>query len=946
MVNCVDCGEAITGTYYETDDGGKQCQKCAEKEAGFCVACGKSMLEGDGGVTIGDDHVHSSCFKCCDCGKQIDGGFLDKKKLLPKDDPRVAECKKTDWFCGDCGQKFQKAEWEKKNGGKAKTSKTGGPAAAASGGKPGVCAFCNQELQPGQKTGRLGDGTQFHSECFKCSTCSTPIKGQFIKGKNGITCMNCVPKCAGCGQNLSGQIMQAGGKSYHKQGPDGKCCFKCTHCQEPMDGGFFPDPSDESRYVCEGCYAEITENIANAKHEVEREKQIHATDEIERGHGLVWSDAYRGRPEDTLYLFDGEDKEELAKDPKMLCLFLDEDDHLHVGRAHDWRHSLNLEYLIEACKMLELNNGQDPVFSLDPADPHDLGGKEQKKRFIPDAMCNGPLGEVMFQADYFLKKFSFGDAPVAGVKFPSLFETDHSSTGARQWFIIDSAKVSLSKDRVIMVEVKMIVDARRLEMGPEGYRDAPLTMPDDPALQHAHHFSECLEQIRDKGPHCVRELYECAKAMTLAKWLIKKKKLRINKEKLMEYVPRPILDEINMVKKTTAHTAEGRKPMKEYPRLIPTLRKETKHTSVHHKEKGDGIEVEEHTQSMYGGVDLGVPVEKIVTAAEPLPVADPRYPPHPFPVLVPRGEEGGATKRIALQESMSHEDYLHASRVASPDVHLPKKRLTAVAVAVDGEDHDPQAVVYPEGPVAGIAMTDERRLGRQSAVEAAGGEKSSVVERTSGGEAAAAGEPGTSTHILQTDSPVDTTNVATGSGTRGSFFVAERSKPFGASRTNGSEKVKSQSVSRMSEGEEASTKPKKPPNMRVSRSTGGADDDDAPTMRTRTSISSATAALPPAKKTSTSSAQDRKDVEFKPPERSTTAGTSSPEKEKQTKTKTGEVVERSTVGTSSPEKEKQTKTKTVVKSGAASKNRAASVGSTTRKSAPKDDGGFFGGLFG
>ncbi|CAD7972298.1 unnamed protein product [Amoebophrya sp. A120] len=727
MVNCCDCSKPITGTYYETESGGKQCQACAEKEAGYCVACKKSMLEGDGGVTLGDIHVHSSCFKCISCTKPITGGFLEKKKLLDKaDTAAIAACKPTDWFCADCGQKFQRAEWEKKHPQAAKQ---------APAGKPGVCTFCNEPLGSGEQIGRLGDGSQFHSRCFKCSTCGDPIKGQFVKGSKGITCMKCVPKCAGCGQNLSGQIMQAGGKSYHKVGPDGHCCFKCTHCNQAMDNGFFPDPGDETRYVCEPCYAEITENIANAKHDEERQKQIRATDEIERGHACVWSDAYRGRPEDTLYLFDEADKTELAKDPKHCCVFLDSDENMHVGKAHDIRHSINLEYLVEACKMIHLNNGQDPVFSLDPADPHDLGGKQQKKRFIPDEMCNGPLGEVMFQADYFLKKFSFGDAPVEGVKFESLFATDHSSTGARQWFVIQDGNVTISQDRVFIVDVKMIVDARRLEMGPEGYRDAPLTEPDDPALLHAHHFSENMETLRKKVPS-VHELFECAKAMTLAKYLIKKRKLNINVEKILNYLPRPILEEINAVKKTTAHTEKGREPMSEYPRLIPTLRKETKHTSVHHKEKGDGIEVEEHTQSMYGGVDLGVPVEKIVVKEEPLPVADPQHPPHPFPVLKPRGAPADdQVPKWVLQNSMSRDDYIHAAKAAHPSHNMPSKRIaeskrsSAGEAAAPGEEED-EAFVDDEPYVDTHILEDK---------------KSVVTDRASGGAAKSASQtPGSS----------------------------------------------------------------------------------------------------------------------------------------------------------------------------------------------------------
>ncbi|CAD7934266.1 unnamed protein product [Amoebophrya sp. A120] len=70
-------------------------------------------------------------------------------------------------------------------------------------------------------------------------------------------------------------------------------------------------------------------------------------------------------------------------------------------------YSVNLQYFFLSLKMLRENH--EPFFSLDPADPTDLMGKLQKKRFHPEWLADTLMGEVLFQADYFLKQFSFGE---------------------------------------------------------------------------------------------------------------------------------------------------------------------------------------------------------------------------------------------------------------------------------------------------------------------------------------------------------------------------------------------------------------------------------------------------------------------------------------------------------------------------------------------------------
>tara|TARA_A100001015_G_C14970119_1_gene704734 strand:- start:1130 stop:1741 length:612 start_codon:yes stop_codon:yes gene_type:complete len=134
---------------------------------------------------------------------------------------------------------------------------------------------------------------------------------------------------------------------------------------------------------------------------------------------------------------------------------------------------------------------------------------------------------VLFQADYFLKKFSFGDAPVPGVKMPSLFDTDKSNEAARQWFVIKKSNIHVSKDNVVYAKVVMGVDARRLTMGKDGYEDAVLQDPNDPAQQHAANFTKNFDKIAEGVP-VVHELRECAKAMVMATWLVDRNNLNQN----------------------------------------------------------------------------------------------------------------------------------------------------------------------------------------------------------------------------------------------------------------------------------------------------------------------------------------------------------------------------------------------------------------------------------
>ena len=78
--------------------------------------------------------------------------------------------------------------------------------------------------------------------------------------------------------------------------------------------------------------------------------------------------------------------------------------------------SVNLEYLLLALKVRK-TACREPLFSLDPVDPQNLEKTPQKKVYEPSWLAGTSVGDVMFQADYFLKELALGEyeMPVAGM---------------------------------------------------------------------------------------------------------------------------------------------------------------------------------------------------------------------------------------------------------------------------------------------------------------------------------------------------------------------------------------------------------------------------------------------------------------------------------------------------------------------------------------------------
>ena len=98
----------------------------------------------------------------------------------------------------------------------------------------------------------------------------------------------------------------------------------------------------------------------------------------------------------------------------LCCLVLDEASRtVKVAATLEPSAAINLEYLLLALKVRKTAQ-REPLFSLDPVDPQNLEKTPQKKVYEPSWLAGTSVGDVMFQADYFLKELALGeyDMPV------------------------------------------------------------------------------------------------------------------------------------------------------------------------------------------------------------------------------------------------------------------------------------------------------------------------------------------------------------------------------------------------------------------------------------------------------------------------------------------------------------------------------------------------------
>ena len=96
------------------------------------------------------------------------------------------------------------------------------------------CGGCKKKCTG--KVLRVND-EYFHTQCFKCFKCSTPLpSGGFLTKDSQYYCSNCYQtnfgtKCFKCSEYVEGEVVSALGNTYHQK------CFTCARCQKPFPTG-------------------------------------------------------------------------------------------------------------------------------------------------------------------------------------------------------------------------------------------------------------------------------------------------------------------------------------------------------------------------------------------------------------------------------------------------------------------------------------------------------------------------------------------------------------------------------------------------------------------------------------------------------------------------------------------------------------------------------------
>ncbi len=111
-----------------------------------------------------------------------------------------------------------------------------------------VCASCQQTIH-----GRYikAMGKNWHSDCFRCPVCGELIgTGSFLQKGGRPYHTDCyhkkfAPRCAGCGQVITGPSIRAMRKHWHPEH------FICARCGKPIEGKFF---THQGRAYCSADY--------------------------------------------------------------------------------------------------------------------------------------------------------------------------------------------------------------------------------------------------------------------------------------------------------------------------------------------------------------------------------------------------------------------------------------------------------------------------------------------------------------------------------------------------------------------------------------------------------------------------------------------------------------------------------------------------------------------
>lgn len=260
-----------------------------------------------------------------------------------------------------------------------------------------------------------------------------------------------------------------------------------------------------------------------------------------------------------------------------------------------WRQSKHGR--IFAGALLQVGQEHYMRFSLDPWEETNPRGPYLRKVYDPPSLAGTVLGDILFEADFLLKKISMGLEPIppelASKGLESMMEMDIQEDKrifSRLWFYIREVKVHETSEGIDAFQVSLAVDARRNAQSATGkLMDVP-TSEDCNEVIFARKFTSLFKDAQRVWP-IFQDLEEACRCIALIHCL-QREHLSLEKEAILQWAIDP---------QNPPHTFK-----------IDALHNEkvTKTTSTRPLDDGRQGEVRTvhtSTRSIFGGVSCQIP---------------------------------------------------------------------------------------------------------------------------------------------------------------------------------------------------------------------------------------------------------------------------------------------------------------------------------------------------
>eukprot|EP00930_Biecheleria_cincta_P018205 TRINITY_DN14262_c0_g1_i1.p1 TRINITY_DN14262_c0_g1~~TRINITY_DN14262_c0_g1_i1.p1 ORF type:complete len:1026 (+),score=214.71 TRINITY_DN14262_c0_g1_i1:23-3100(+) len=314
-------------------------------------------------------------------------------------------------------------------------------------------------------------------------------------------------------------------KENHKQkqwdvDSEGEDIPICSRCSMPVGEFAYPGGPGKEKCVHSECMAQVMVEVARQEEEA-RVRQENAKKTQSR---LDYDIGWRAEtvPKNCAIA------QRLGCSPVpqgLCCLVYDEAAKtVQIAATHEPAAAVNLEYLLLALKVRK-EQCREPLFSLDPVDVTNMTKTLQKKYYEPAWLAGTSVGDVMFQADYFLKELSLGEytMPVVGMRsvfdWVEMIEPNDKEWAGREWFVVKNAEIRTTEDKTLIPHVKMGVEAREQKVTNSRLEDKPVTCPNHPLKRFADNFTRNFDLIAERKS-VIFHLRELAKASVMAKFLV------------------------------------------------------------------------------------------------------------------------------------------------------------------------------------------------------------------------------------------------------------------------------------------------------------------------------------------------------------------------------------------------------------------------------------------